>query len=132
MSTVTPVSFLAPPPGLEPLTEFELEDIDGASGLYSLTGTDTSAGVRRFYAIDASVYLPEYNPEISDEQAAQLGLQDPADARVLVVANPADNGTTVNLLAPVIVNTRTWQCAQVILEGRDLPLRAPLEAVAAA
>lgn len=64
MSTVTPVSFLAPPPGLEPLTEFALEDVDGAIGLYSLTGTDVSAGVRRFYAIDASVYLPEYNPEI--------------------------------------------------------------------
>lgn len=88
--------------------------------------------MRRFYAIDASVYLPEYNPEISDEQARQLQLEDPADARVLVVANPSDAGTTVNLLAPVIVNTRTWQCAQVILEGRDLPLRAPLEAVAAA
>ena len=132
MSTVTQVSFLAPPPGLEPLTEFALEDIDGASGLYSLTGTDISAGVRRFYAIDAAVYLPEYNPEISDEQARQLQLKDPAEARVLVVANPSDTGTTVNLLAPVIVNTRTWQCAQVILEGRDLPLRAPLEAVAAA
>ena len=132
MSTVTQVSFLAPPPGLEPLTEFALEDIDGASGLYSLTGTDISAGVRRFYAIDAAVYLPEYNPEISDEQARQLQLEDPADARVLVVANPSDAGTTVNLLAPVIVNTRTWQCAQVILEGRDLPLRAPWEAVAAA
>ncbi|MGW9403973.1 flagellar assembly protein FliW [Arthrobacter sp. NPDC055585] len=132
MSTATPVSFLAPPPGLEPLTEFALEDVDGAHGLYSLTGTDTSAGVRRFYAIDAAVYLPHYNPEISDEQARQLHLEDPADARVLVVANPSDAGTTVNLLAPVIVNTRTWQCAQVILEGRDLPLRAPLEAVAAA
>ena len=63
---------------------------------------------------------------------ASFELEDPADARVLVVANPSDAGTTVNLLAPVIVNTRTWQCAQVILEGRDLPLRAPLEAVAAA
>ncbi|WP_312180760.1 flagellar assembly protein FliW [Arthrobacter sp.] len=132
MSTVTPVRFLAPPPGLEPLTAFDLVDVEGASGLYSLTGTESSGGKRRFYAIDASVYLPDYNPEISDEQARQLGLEDPADARVLVVANPSDGGTTVNLLAPVIVNTRTWQCAQVILEGGDWPLRAPLEAAAAA
>ena len=132
MSTVTPVVFLTPPPGLEPLTDFDLADVDGATGLYSLTGADASAGQRRFYAIDAAVYLPDYNPEIADEQARELGLQDPADARVLVVANPSDDGTTVNLLAPVIINTRTWQCAQVILEGGDWPLRAPLEAAAAA
>lgn len=132
MSTVTPVVFLAPPPGLEPHTAFDLADVDGAAGLYSLASTGPSGGTRRFYAIDASVYLPDYNPEISDEQARQLGLQDPADARVLVVANPSDDGTTVNLLAPVIVNTRTWRCAQVILEYGDWPLRAPLEADSAA
>lgn len=132
MSTVTPVVFLTPPPGLEPVTAFDLADVDGATGLYSLTGTGSPAGQRRFYAIDASVYLPDYNPEITDEQAHLLGLEDPAEARVLVVANPSDGGTTVNLLAPVIINTRTWQCAQVILENGDWPLRAPLDGAAAA
>jgi flagellar assembly factor FliW len=49
---------------------------------------------------------------------------------LLVVANPggADGGTTVNLLAPIVVNARTSVGAQLILEEQDLPLRAELAA----
>ena len=133
MSGRAALTFLAPPPGLAPSVHFILEDVDGAVGLYSLTADDDAPGApHRLYVIDASVYLPGYNPEITDEQRRQLMLTDPAEARVLVVANSTDAGTTVNMLAPIIVNTGTWQCAQVILEGQDWPLRAPLEPLAAA
>ncbi len=47
---------------------------------------------------------------------------------LLVVANPGEGGTTVNLLAPVVVNARTAVGAQFILEDQDLPLRAELAA----
>lgn len=45
---------------------------------------------------------------------------------LLVVANPGASGTTVNLLAPIVVNARTAVGAQLILEDQDLPLRAEL------
>ena len=57
-------------------------------------------------------------------------LRGPADAMVLVVANPGQAGTTVNLMAPIVVNTATGASAQVILEGQDWPLRAELAPLA--
>ncbi|MCU1424765.1 MAG: Flagellar assembly factor FliW, partial [Microbacteriaceae bacterium] len=46
------------------------------------------------------------------------------------VANPSDEGTTMNLLAPVVVNATSGRSAQVILEGQDWPLRAQLRRTA--
>lgn len=126
----TGLTFLAPPPGLAPEVHFDLEEIDGAAGLFALSASG-NGGSARLYVLDASVYLPDYHPEITDEQRHQLELETSADAAVLVVANPTLEGTTVNLLAPIVVNVNTGSCAQVILEGQDWPVRAPLEPVAA-
>ncbi|WP_423921923.1 flagellar assembly protein FliW [Frigoribacterium sp. 2-23] len=118
------ISFVAAPFGLEPLVQFELDEIDGATGLFALRGGE---GVRLF-VLDAAVHLPDYSPVITDEQTALLELETAEEALLLVVATPGDGGTTVNLLAPIIVNTRTAQGAQLILEGQDWPLRAELAA----
>lgn len=130
----TALTFLAPPPGLAPEVDFALDTVDGADGLYSLVSAAPPAGHRshRLFVLDAAIYLPAYQPEITDEQRNQLDLNDAGEARVLVVANSTETGTTVNLLAPIVLNTRTLQCAQVILEGQDWPVRTPLEAFAAA
>lgn len=118
------LSFLSPPPGLDPLTDFILDDVNGAAGLYALhAGSDPRI---RLYVLDAAVYLPWYTPEITDEQAAGIGLTAPEDAMVLVVANASESGTTTNLMAPIVVNSRTGACAQIILEGQDWPIRAEL------
>jgi flagellar assembly factor FliW len=120
------LTFASPPPGLAPLTHFILDDVNGAAGLYALhAATDPAV---RLYVLDAAVYLPWYTPEISDEQAASLGLTGPEDAMVLVVANASEAGTTTNLMAPIVVNSKTGGCAQVILEGQDWPIRAELTA----
>ncbi|MFD1213646.1 flagellar assembly protein FliW [Arthrobacter sp. GCM10027362] len=117
------LTFVAPPPGLAPLVDFTLRPVDGAAGLFAL-----EAAGRRLFVLDAAVYLPDYQPEISDEDAAALGLAGPEDALVLVVAVPGGAATTVNLMAPIVVNAATGVCAQVILEGQDWPLRAELAA----
>jgi flagellar assembly factor FliW len=118
------LSFVSPPPGLAPLTEFTLTEIAGADGLYTLqSATDERT---RLFVLDAAVYLPDYSPVISDDQASSLDLDGPDDALVLVVTNPGDGGTTVNLMAPIVVNAATGRCAQIILDGQDWPLRAEL------
>ncbi|WP_241974935.1 MULTISPECIES: flagellar assembly protein FliW [Cryobacterium] len=120
------LTFVSPPPGLAPLTEFALIEIPGAAGLFTLqSATDQRT---RLFVLDASVYLPDYSPVISDDQAGSLELSDPADALVLVVTNPGESGTTVNLMAPIVVNSITGRCAQIILDGQDWPLRAELGA----
>lgn len=118
------LSFIAPPPGFEPSLEFELTEIADSVGLYSLVASDSDA--RRVFVLDAAVYLPDYSPSLSVEQSEALALNSGDDARVYVVANPAENGTTVNLLAPIVVNSMNNSAAQFILDDRDWPLQAPL------
>ena len=62
------LSFVSPPPGLAPLTEFVLTEIPGADGLFTLESADNQR--TRLFVLDASVYLPDYSPVISDDHAA--------------------------------------------------------------
>jgi flagellar assembly factor FliW len=123
------LTFVTPPPGLAPLTDFSLNPVDGALGLYALVAVANQDV--RLYVVDAGVYLPHYAPVITDEHADTLGLATADDAMVLVVATPAATGTTVNLIAPIVVNSSTGTSAQVILDGQDWPLRETLGARAA-
>ncbi|MCZ2403332.1 flagellar assembly protein FliW [Paenarthrobacter sp. Z7-10] len=118
------LTFLAPPPGLAPLVDFDLKPVSGAAGLYTLQSVANAE--KRMFVLDASVYLPEYSPILSDAQCASLTLGSPEDAQVLVVANPGTGSTTLNLLAPIVVNRTTDICSQLILEGQGWPLRAVL------
>jgi flagellar assembly factor FliW len=118
------VRFVTPPAGLAPLTQFTLNEVAGADGLYSLRAVDNLA--IRLFVLDAAVYLPDYSPEISDEQSRAIDLHTAADAMVLVVANPGESGTRMNLLAPIVVNVHSGACAQVILDDQDWPLQAEL------
>jgi flagellar assembly factor FliW len=120
------LTFVSPPPGLAPLVDFILNPVDGADGLFSLQANDDAG--KRLFVLDASIYISGYTPVISDADSTALNLESPDDAMVLVVANPSDSGTTVNLMAPIVVNTHTGVSAQVILEDQDWPLRAVLAA----
>ena len=122
------LTFVTPPPGLAPITDFTLNMVEGADGLYTLQAVPNPS--TRLYVLDASVYLPDYTPYISSEQSDALSLTAPTDALVLVVVNPGEGSTTVNLMAPIVVNSATGVCAQVILEGQDWPLRAELNTAA--
>jgi flagellar assembly factor FliW len=123
------LTFTVAPFGLEPLRSFTLAPVEGTDGLFTLVGTGTTdSGVTdpRLYLLDAAVHLPDYAPVLADEQADRIGLERAEEAMLLVVANPDAAGTTVNLLAPVVVNARTGVGAQFILEDQDLPIRAEL------
>jgi flagellar assembly factor FliW len=120
------LTFLAPPPGLAPLVDFTLDDIEGAEGLYALRAKADAN--RRLFVVDAAVHLPEYTPVLSDEQCEALDVFTPENVLLLVIVNPSETGTTVNLMAPIVVNATTGACAQVILDDQDWPLRAELSA----
>jgi flagellar assembly factor FliW len=123
---VTRLTFVEPPLGLEPLTDFTLEQIEGPDGLFALQSVDDPA--RRMFLLNPAVYVPNYHPELSDAQAAALNLSTPDEAALFVIANHREGTTTVNLLAPIVVNQTTNMCAQFILDGQDWPIQAPLDA----
>lgn len=124
------LTFVTPPPGFAPLTDFSLTEIDGADGLFALQSLVDQKS--RLYVLSAAVYLPTYSPVITDAQSESLELTNSNDALVLVIANPGEEGTTVNLMAPIVINSTNGLSAQFILEGQDWPMRAELAALAAA
>ncbi|WP_243230532.1 flagellar assembly protein FliW [Microbacterium sp. CIAB417] len=118
------LSFVSPPPGLAPHTDFALTAIDEAEGLFALRAV--AVPDLRLYVVDPRTVIAGYEPVLTDEQVADLGLHAPEDAMLLVVAHPATAGVSVNLLAPVVVNRTTGRAAQVILDGQDYDVRTPL------
>lgn len=127
---MTGLTFVTPPPGLAPLVDFELNPVEGAPGLFTLHALDVPD--RKMFVLDAGIYLPDYRPEISDAQAAMIRATGPDEVATFVVATHRDGETTVNLLAPIVVNNVTDMCAQIILEGQDFAIRHVLKALSPA
>src|SRR5690606_5156352 len=68
-----------------------------------------------FLVISPQFVLPEYQPDISDDDAAFLALTDPQDALLLNIVTLRANGqATVNLKGPIVINRRTLIGKQVI------------------
>ena len=119
----TRLTFTAPPPGFAPLTDFELEHVDGAPGLYTLR--DTAGADLRLFLLDPTFYVPEYLPALDDEDLAALGATSVGEVDVYVVADIQAGTPVVNLLAPIVVNPGSGAASQLILED-DWPLQAEL------
>lgn len=120
----TAVTFVAPPPGFAPHVRFALDDVLGADGLFALRAEDDPD--IRLFVVDSAVYVPDYTPSVHREDLDALGVTDPDEVLVLVVATLDGGAPMVNLMAPVLVARETGVAAQVILDGDDWPLRARL------
>jgi len=73
-----------------------------------------------FVVMEPGGIIPDYQPELFDEDAAYLGIQDPADALVLnivTVTHTEPVTATVNLIGPIIINRRTGLAKQVVLSN---------------
>lgn len=104
---------------------YALVEVADAAPLCLLTSLDEE-GVQ-FVVAPPALFFPDYAPDLDDDSAERLGLTDAADALLLVVitVGPDLATSTANLMAPVVVNTRTLAAAQVVVAD-DWPLRAPL------
>jgi flagellar assembly factor FliW len=123
------LTFVAPPPGLDPLVDFDLAEVPGAIGLYTLR--DTVGADVRLFLLDAAQFVPDYRPALSAEQFGSLDVASDAELDVYVVATLQEGAPVVNLLAPIVVQPLSARAAQVILEGDRWPLQAELTAPAA-
>ena len=111
-------------PGFPEATTLSLEPVEGTLGLYALASPQ-AAGLRLF-VLDAVMHLADYKPVFTNEQMALVGDPGPGSRGILVVVNTSDRQASVNLLAPLVFNSDTGSCAQVILEGQDWPIRSAL------
>lgn len=118
----------APLLGLPGHLRYTLEALDDSGVLFALRSVpadDADAAVRLF-VVSPEAHFPDYAPTIDADLLAWEA--DEEHTAVLAVVHPGQgpqDGPTVNLLAPLVVDTRTGRAAQVVLDG-DWPLRAPV------
>jgi flagellar assembly factor FliW len=73
---------------------------------------------RSFLVVAPEEVIGWYEPVITREDAAFLGIEDLREALVLaVVASPAGGQATMNLKSPIVINPRTWIGRQIILSN---------------
>ena len=120
------LEFLSPVAGFPDHRRFVLVELGEASLLCSLRSLDEPQ--LRFLVLPPGPFFADYAPEIDEETASKIGLEDAADALVLLVVTVGGSAaeSTANLLAPIVLNSRTRQAAQVLQASGDLPLQAPL------
>lgn len=85
---------------------------------------------RAFLVAPPSSLVPDYQPDISDDEVDFLELADPADAFLLNIVTLRGHGeATVNLKGPVVINRRTLIGKQVIpTNAAQYSLHHPLPA----
>ena len=113
-------------PGLEQYQKYALlqfEDSYPIVWLQSIEDPGICLPVINTFAV-----LPDYVFDIDDSDVKTLALSDPDDLHVLsVVVIPEDiQGMTVNLAAPILINTTTGNAMQVVLTGTEYNVRAPV------
>lgn len=126
--TEVPVlTFGAPLPGLGEMTRFALIGLDENGALFSMRSVD-DPDIRLLLAPTWVCAPQDYHVELDDDVVAELNLGTGEDAAVFLVVTPGESldASTVNMLAPVIVNSDNGRAAQVVLNGTDYPIKAPL------
>lgn len=126
-----PVIELAHPmPGFPHDARFALVRLDDDGMLHGFRSLDSDD--LQFIVVPPTAFFPDYEAEIDETVAAELGIDQEHVDQVLVLAVVRAGATladtTVNLRAPLVVNTATRRASQVILENPDLPVAAPLVA----
>lgn len=122
------IEFVSPIAGFAQDRNYVLVELDDLGLLCSLQSLENPN--LRFLVLPPAPFFPAYEPEISDDWAEQLDITSAEEALVLLIVTTGASAAeaTANLLAPVVINLRTRQAAQVVLDDASLPLRAPLRA----
>ncbi len=81
-----------------------------------------------FTLLNPFMLMPDYRPRLPETELKKLGVQQSEDLCYYVlcrVEKPVSK-STVNLRCPVVLNDRTRQARQVILEEEEYEMRHPL------
>lgn len=115
--------------GFAELQKFTLivdEDNTDARKIFWLQSLDD--GTFAMPIVDPFAIFEDYNPVVEDEWFNSLGEHAEEDLLVfLAMTVPEDiEQMTVNQKAPIIVNTKTNQACQIIVDGDEYQVRCPI------
>ena len=123
------LTFGAPLAGLTDVTRYILVPLAENGSLFSLRSVD-DPGLRLLLA-PSWICAPEsYAVSLDDDTCAELGIDDADNAAIFLVVTPGSGlaDSTINMLAPVIVNAANGRATQIMLTGSDYAIKAPLVA----
>ena len=102
------IEFPAGLPGFEDLKQFLLLHEEGANTLFYLQSVEDPS--IQLPLVDPDHFQVNYEITLSDEEMAQLRLEDAKDATVLVTVSRSnsteDDGLHANFMGPIILNTK--------------------------
>ena len=112
--------------GFPELTRFALVKMNNEGLVYRLQSLESEAV--NFVVVPATSFFPTYAPIVDDEVAERFNLASGADVLVLMIVTLGESfkQSTVNLMAPLLLDPVQQIAEQVIIENEDLSVRAPL------
>lgn len=113
-------------PGFQDEKEFVILPLTD-DGSYQVMQSVNSSYVA-FVITSPFLLRPSYEFDLDESTIEQLGINKPEDVAVysvLTVKNPFKD-TTINLVAPIVINTVNKKGKQVILQNKSYTYNAPL------
>ena len=113
-------------PGLEDHREFILNPLEKDSPFYYMRSN--SRPEIGLLLVNPFVIFKDYEFDLDNEAAGQLHIADQKQVAVLCTVNTSRGvgAATVNLLAPLVINTERLRAKQVVLHDRRYSYRTPL------
>ena len=114
--------------GFPDMTRFALIKMNDEGLVYRLQSLESEAV--NFVVVPAMPFFPNYAPVVDDDVADRFNLAAGADVLVLLIVTLGETfkQSTVNLMAPVLLDPARQVAEQVIIENAGLSVRAPLMA----
>ncbi len=114
--------------GFPDMTRFALIKMNDEGLVYRLQSLESEAV--NFVVVPAMPFFPNYSPVVDDDVADRFNLAAGADVLVLLIVTLGETfkQSTVNLMAPVLLDPARQVAEQVIIENAGLSVRAPLMA----
>lgn len=115
-------------PGFENENNFILLSIEG-NEVYQILQSTNSKEVG-FVTANPYLFISDYSFDLDESTVEALNIESEEDIIVLTIVTVKEpfNASTVNLKAPVIINTKSQIAKQCILEKSDYPIRYSINA----
>lgn len=110
-------------PGFEDYRDYVLLQEQDVPFVMTLQSIDDEAP--SFVVIDPFAFVQNYNPKLSKKELKYFGTDNEEDLKfLLVTVIPKEmKDTVVNLKSPIIINAKTNNAKQIILENTEYPIR---------
>jgi flagellar assembly factor FliW len=112
--------------GFPEYTQFTLIKMNDEGLVYRLQSLQDEA--INFVVVPAASFFPSYAPVVDDEVAARFDLVNGREVLILLVVTLGETfkDSTVNLMAPLLLDPNAQIAEQIIVENANLSVRTPL------